>query len=320
MDTLLKNAVQSIQIGIEDYENRGDDRRILSAVRNIQAGILLLSKEHLRALSPPGSNEAYIRVKIVPIAQADGRIGFVGRGNTLDQAQLIERYKDLKIEVDWGPLRTLTDIRNQLEHYRSDASAESLREIVASSAVIIRELIQDVLGEDPQDLLGVLCWSVLLETEAVYNAELQRCQASLGRIAWLSPSMAAALSDVQCDCCHSALIEQRDPENAVQADADFRCIACSHEPAGPAVVSRALRQHFYTDLYLAATDGGEPPLFHCPQCRELALVPDEGFCAGCGFEFPIANCAVCQKPLTLEEISSSTSLCAYHLYVFDKDD
>ena len=88
MDTLLSNAVQSIQIGIEDYENRSDDRRILSAIRNIQAGILLLCKEKLRAMSPAGSNEAFIRVKIVPVLQPDGRVSFIGQGEkTLDQAQ-----------------------------------------------------------------------------------------------------------------------------------------------------------------------------------------------------------------------------------------
>lgn len=46
MDTILTNAIQSIQIGVEDY--RSDDRRrLLSAIRNVQAGILLLCKEKL---------------------------------------------------------------------------------------------------------------------------------------------------------------------------------------------------------------------------------------------------------------------------------
>ena len=44
MDSLLTNAVQSIQIGIEDFSST-DPRRILSTVRNLYAGILLLLKE-----------------------------------------------------------------------------------------------------------------------------------------------------------------------------------------------------------------------------------------------------------------------------------
>ena len=37
MDTILKNAVQSLQIGIEDFES-ADERRVLSSVRNVTAG------------------------------------------------------------------------------------------------------------------------------------------------------------------------------------------------------------------------------------------------------------------------------------------
>lgn len=59
MHTLLSNAIQSIEIGVEDFQSQ-DQRRLLSAVRNIQAGILLLCKEHLRKLSPPTSDEVLV--------------------------------------------------------------------------------------------------------------------------------------------------------------------------------------------------------------------------------------------------------------------
>jgi hypothetical protein len=60
MHTILENAVQSLQIGIEDYQST-DQRRTLSAVRNITAGVLLLFKEKLRQLSPPNSNDVLIK-------------------------------------------------------------------------------------------------------------------------------------------------------------------------------------------------------------------------------------------------------------------
>jgi hypothetical protein len=47
MNTMLENAVQSVQIGVEDYLSK-NSRRALSAVRNVSAGILLLFKEKLR--------------------------------------------------------------------------------------------------------------------------------------------------------------------------------------------------------------------------------------------------------------------------------
>ena len=39
--SIIQNAIDSIQIGVEDFES-DDDRRSVSAVRNIAAGILLL--------------------------------------------------------------------------------------------------------------------------------------------------------------------------------------------------------------------------------------------------------------------------------------
>ena len=54
--SIIQNAIDSIQIGIEDYES-ADDRRSVSAVRNISAGILLLYKEKLCQLSPEDNND-----------------------------------------------------------------------------------------------------------------------------------------------------------------------------------------------------------------------------------------------------------------------
>ncbi|HDS1209226.1 hypothetical protein KE622_08000 [Shewanella algae] len=56
--SLLNNAVESIQIGVEDFES-SDARRVLSAVRNISAGILLLYKEKLRRMSPSDNKDTH---------------------------------------------------------------------------------------------------------------------------------------------------------------------------------------------------------------------------------------------------------------------
>lgn len=40
MNPLLKNAVVSVQVGLEDFAS-DDERRIISAARNISAGVLL---------------------------------------------------------------------------------------------------------------------------------------------------------------------------------------------------------------------------------------------------------------------------------------
>ncbi|MGQ3075323.1 MAG: hypothetical protein ACT7A5_29945, partial [Ferrovibrionaceae bacterium] len=51
MNSLFDNAIQSIQLGLEDYKSN-DPKRPLSAVRNFYSGLLLLAKETLVRATP----------------------------------------------------------------------------------------------------------------------------------------------------------------------------------------------------------------------------------------------------------------------------
>ena len=53
--SMMKNAVDSIWIGMEDFHD-DDPRRAVSAIRNFYAGILLLFKCKLQELSPEGES------------------------------------------------------------------------------------------------------------------------------------------------------------------------------------------------------------------------------------------------------------------------
>lgn len=53
--SVLQNAATSIQLGIEDYQSE-DPRRVISAVRNMYAGLLLMFKAKLELLSPADSD------------------------------------------------------------------------------------------------------------------------------------------------------------------------------------------------------------------------------------------------------------------------
>ncbi|WP_263603510.1 hypothetical protein [Chryseobacterium sp. PET-29] len=85
---ILNNAVEAIQIGLEDYMN-DDPRRAQSALRNIFAGILLLFKEKLRRMSPENSDEVLIKKDIRPVLNSDNGLLFKGKGDkTVDVAQI----------------------------------------------------------------------------------------------------------------------------------------------------------------------------------------------------------------------------------------
>ena len=91
MNKLLENSVSSIQIGVEDYFSN-DTKRILSCVRNLSAGILLLFKSKLLDMCPLDSKEVLIKKKVIPILK-DGQLRFIGKGETtIDVREIQERF------------------------------------------------------------------------------------------------------------------------------------------------------------------------------------------------------------------------------------
>jgi len=130
---LLTNAIESIRVGIADYQS--DQRpRLLSAVRNIHAGILLLFKEKLRRISPKDSNNALMMAKVRPARVANGDVVFVGVGkNTVDVQQIRERFKALDINLDWERFDKVNVARNQVEHLYPQMSQNALQGLISNS-------------------------------------------------------------------------------------------------------------------------------------------------------------------------------------------
>src|SRR3712207_4721065 len=91
--SLFENAPHSIQIGVEDLAST-DARRVLSAVRNVQAGMLLLCKEKLRRMSPDG--DALLKQKLEPVLGPGGVVTVKGVGTkTVDVQGIKGRFKSL---------------------------------------------------------------------------------------------------------------------------------------------------------------------------------------------------------------------------------
>jgi hypothetical protein len=185
--SLLDNAISSIKIGIIDFENNEDEGRLLSSVRNIYAGILLLYKEKLRRLSPPDTQEVLIKQKIKPSFDKNGKIIFIGSGKkTVDHFQIKERFDALNIKIDWGKLERINNIRNNIEHYYSTNSEQEIIEVVANSLNLIKDVLIDHLDEDPINLLGENCWNSLIHTAEVFEEEYNKCIELLDQVPWNS--------------------------------------------------------------------------------------------------------------------------------------
>jgi hypothetical protein len=314
---LLTNAVQAIQVGIEDYE-MDEQPRLLSAVRNIHAGVLLLYKEGLRRLSPANSADALIKAKIAPSLDASGSVIFVGDGKkTVDTQQIKERFNALGIKTDWTRMDRITNVRNDLEHFYPQAGKKALQGLIADSFLIVRDFIADQLGDNPRDLLGEKAWETMLQIAEVYNAEHETCGRLLGAIDWGSTTLADGVYVLSCNNCGSQLLRP-DGTGAFTQGLSLTCNSCGDSERAESFVPRAVDAALAGEADIAFKDGGEAPYGRCPECALEAYVVAEDLCVFCG-ESPDRTCIRCGSEIPVCELDS-WPMCSWCAHMSTKDD
>lgn len=319
MDTILKNAIASIQLGVEDFQS-DDERRSLSAVRNLTAGILLLFKEKLRQLSPAGSDEVLIKKNIRPTPGAGGAVTFQGEGKkTVDVQEIKERFRSLGVEADFGRVDEVIRLRNDVEHYRTGATAETIKVVLAKSFVVIRDFIAAELNEDPANLLGESTWGTLLEENDVYERELAACRAALDEVDWGSAVLHEIAHHIRCQHCGSDLVRPTDPEVEHRYQLELRCFSCGQESSFDDVIEAAVGDFYEWDTYVAMTGGGDRPTAACHECGKETFILDEGICVACNGELEFTECSICGEGLGPDD-QGNNGLCGYHTWQAQRDD
>lgn len=318
MHTLFDNAVTSIQLGIEDFQS-GDDRRVLSSIRNIYAGVLLLVKEKLVQLSPEDDPDLLISKKIVPTKLENGTISFQSAGKqTLDRHQLLERLNELGVKIDAKALNSLAEVRNEIEHKFPSRPHEALKEAIAKAFPLIVNLIRVHLDADPAVVLKD-AWTVMLDTRELYEEELANCRQTLSNVAWLSHLVET--EGLICPKCGSKLIAQSDHHNENQDYMDLDCRACGTSLAVAETIVATLETALQYETYRLKKETGEDgPIHTCPGCWNASYVDiEDNGCAICGYQVGERNCAICGTTMTMEEITyGSSSLCGWCAHMKEK--
>jgi hypothetical protein len=313
MNTLFDNAVQSIQLGVEDYQ-ANDPRRALSSVRNFYAGVLLLAKEVLVRQVPDAAPADVLGARYKPVPDGQGGLHFVTAGQqTIDFSNIGSRFKDFDLRIDNAALKDLNRIRTDIEHYYTAESRETVREAIAKAFPVVVDLFH-LADEVPHEVLGD-AWQTMLEVRAVYEKELESCRASFGKINW--PSSVMAETALNCPECQSDLVAQIDTDNTNHTSVDAECRSCGAKISADKAIEHALQTHFDLDNYMAAKDGDEGPLQTCPECGLHTYVLSEG-CAWC--ELVLDECGRCSTPLTPSNVSFDSSVfCSYCDHIMSKD-
>ena len=317
MSKLFENAVTSIQLGVEDYQ-QDDPRRAISAVRNFYAGVLLLAKETLVRSVPDADFGDLIGAKYKPVPDGIGGVDFVQDGSsTIDIVTIGKRFKDFGLSIDQKALEELSRIRNDVEHLYTQKPGEAVRESIANAFPVVVQLFEH-MDEAPGVHLGD-AWPVMLEAKALYEKELKSCKDSLSRVAWISGTIAKA--GLICHQCKSKLVRQLDPDNTQQVNMELFCRACGQEPAVERTIEASLTESLRGEVYYRMKDAGEDgPQYHCNECDNDTYIDFEAICAVCGYEYGDEDCYRCGASIPLQEIidGEQSGLCGYCSYQYDK--
>lgn len=315
--SLLKNAIDSIVLGLEDY-NTDDKRRLISCARNIFAGILLLFKHKLSEMSPENSDEVLIKQKVLPRRVSNGTIVWSGVGKkTVDVQQIKERFESLNVITDWERVKNINNFRNDIEHYYTNLSKDAIRNLLANSFIVIRNFISDELALDPRTELGNEAWNILVSVTDVYQEEKELCLERINSINWASESLCEAIENMICENCGSDLITVKEIVGS-REDVILICKSCDSEYNYDEILETAIPHYFEFDMYLAYKEGGDMPLIICPECGQETYVYNEGQCLSCGSSFE-HTCGRCGTTIMPEEIDGS-GFCGWCSHMMNKDD
>lgn len=304
MSSLLENALDSIRVGVQAYESH-ERAQLLSSVRNVHSGVLLLYKEALRRLSPEGSADVLVKEHIEP-RRVDGKLTFVGAGaKTATTATIKARFKGLGISTDWNRLFAVEKVRNEVEHHYTETHEDAIKGLIADAFVLVRDFLANELEEQPVELLGHETWEKMLNVAQVLERERAECAEALRRTTWGSEVLAAGVKALRCDECGSPLLVP----GPTGAEA-LVCRSCGVEESRDSFAERAVEHQLRSDRSPAPGDPEEEGQYvTCPFCQRETYILAERQCAACG-EVCAHVCSACGQDIPASELSDG-SICGY---------
>ncbi|PTT80785.1 hypothetical protein DBR42_19025 [Pelomonas sp. HMWF004] len=290
MNTIESNAKLSIELAVADFQSN-DSRRTISAMRNITAGILLLFKLKLLELSPADSNEVLIKSKVEPKLR-DGKLVFIGKGkNTVDKQEIFERFQSLGISADWKRLNAIVELRNNIEHYRTDVPLSGIREVFGNAFFVINQFCNEALHRKPYDMFGEAVWDVFLEEESFWRALKASVDEANKDVKWEREEMLEVARCFSCSICGSRLLKVVD-HTVIYEDLNYQCVACAHVHQFDELIDPALEEAFGAHNYASFKDCGEMYSEECDDCGRASYIVSKAYCAVCG-DSPLLACTQC---------------------------
>jgi hypothetical protein len=302
-DKLLENAVASIKLGVVDYKMiNNDETRVLSSVRNLYAGIMLLIKYVLCQ-----KMEALIYKNIKPVQGKDGSIYFVKNGKqTVDYLLAKERCDSLGILMNWKSLESLQRIRNDIEHNFYDGGKNQINEAIAKSFLIINEFFDANFDKKAVDFFGENIWNIMLKEKMLYDDIKSRCDASKLRINDINENIENILDSAECDNCGSELVCVKSYLTSselvnlnLSEISELYCEACGHLSNAVGFFEKYIRSVFPYS-WRDEAHGEQDEISTCQNCFNYSFYMSDMVCLICGHEDSYRECIMCGDNIDLD--------------------
>lgn len=321
-DEIFQNAINAIELGIEDYLlQKEDPRRLHSAVRNLFAGILLLFKSRLAELSE-NNDLSLIKAKLVPKIDSNGVLSWVGNGDkTIDLITIKNHFKHLNIKVEWKSIEELQNYRNNIEHYFDvdKPKANVIGGLIAKNFIVINDFIEKELDKEPQECFSDNIWETFLKEESIHSAEMEAKENNFDHFEWFSLPVRDLFFEHRCSACDSELIRMIQASNGSSKakDAQFKCHSCSTYFSYDNFAQEIINDFCYS--YEVANDLGRDLIGYCPSCQEESYWADGNICLLCGEKGPF-YCSRCRDVVPIEELPvyEETGMCGYCAHMAEK--
>ena len=200
---------------------------------------------------------------------------------TVNVHSIQERFKMFNVHVDWRRIKAINEYRNDIEHYYSSESYDSIRTLITDCFLVIRNFARDHLKKDPLELFGADTWKKLTDIAEVYKEEKEECVNNIKSIEWEHNTLEDALIEYRCGECKSGLIDLIRQSSDI-FDTEYKCRSCGKTWDFVSIVDQAIPAYFAIQSYRSIKDGGPPSTIPCPTCDTETYVLEEDICVICG--------------------------------------
>lgn len=284
---LLENGLDFILSGLNYLSEQKDKSDLKYGVLHICSGIELILKERLKS--------EHWSLIFSNVDNADEELLKLGEFKSVDYMTSIKRLENIcNISIKKDHERHLVDFRNRrnkLQHFGINDSWEAS---VSSSVIVVSvilDFISNELEPDNFELDNKRLLNRIKRKLSEFHEYVEKRLKLIDKDIKSAEALGSSL--IECPICFQFTL--------VLGDGDPHCLFCNYKEEPIVAAKNWIGTHMGINEYMTVKDGGEYPLYQCPECDSEALIYLERYaenayiCFSCGNDWSYNSLDNCMK-------------------------